>query len=1019
MKRIVSVLLAIVLLLSIIAGITVSAQASVAGIPYLSPLKNKYVIGEGANQFDFFEKYIAIEAMKEWEQNVYSRPSIETSVIDEYAQKIGVINSNGKPNTNLSEYERIAKIYQYAHLTHTYSTSQESGWNIAIFIRSGICQTFSGIINEFCKRAGIECWQIWGGADHAWNVVKLDGKYYAIDVARNKFLTEPSAGVASWKTDATTVTSANNGTCYDSSTGSGTGVQQWINKVGSSNLATSTYSKTKIDEYGELVNPSTTLATPSVVSTTATDEGVVVKFKGVSNADWYEVYTAPIDGVMNNVSIERWGEKTNYSGDFVYYKQSYMDGDFKFTKSATIHSIDKNESGQYQCFLENSDGNGLIVFVVAKNINGECNLATDFSAITGTTNNEKLVSLIGKNYLKPADEGKDKTSGKTITDATAAQINSTNYVLYKSNAKHLATNGNHAYSKVVTVRVAGAGTQGAEVYECKNCLQREMRYTDALPALSLATPKLSSVANATTGVKISWGKVSGAAKYRVFYKTASGDWTKAGDTTSTSFTWEGAKNNTKYTFTVRCISSDGKTYTSSYDKTGKSIWFYSAPAFSAPEGGNSGVIIKWNKVGGVSKYAIFRKVSDGSYAKIGTSNSTSFVDKTAKKGVKYVYTVRCLSNVGNSYVSSFNTGKSITYVATPKVSSISNVVGGVKISWGKVSGAAKYRVFYKIGNETTWHKVGDTTSTNYTFTKVKDNTKYTFTVRCITGDGKTYASGYNTTGKSIWFYSAPTVTSLEGNNSGVTIKWNKVGGVSKYVVYRKLNGGEYAKIGTVNSTSYTDKTAKTGKKYIYTVRCLSNDGKVLVSSYNAGKSITYLATPKVSSLTNVADGVQIKWNKVSGATKYAVFYKTGKNGWKKIATTTSTSYTWKGAKNNTTYAFTVRCVSSDGKSFVSGYNTSGKSIKFLSAPKISSVNKNTSSVTIKWGKVTGAAKYRVFYRVGNGEWKKLKDTTSTSFTWSGWKNLKKGTNYTFTVRCISKDGKTYTSGYTSGKSITK
>ena len=121
-----------------------------------------------------------------------------------------------------------------------------------------------------------------------------------------------------------------------------------------------------------------------------------------------------------------------------------------------------------------------------------------------------------------------------------------------------------------------------------------------------------------------------------------------------------------------------------------------------------------------------------------------------------------------------------------------------------------------------------------------------------------------------------------------------------------------------------------------------------------------LATPKLSSVANAANGVTIKWGAVSGAAKYRVFYKTGSSGWKKIADTTSTSYTWTGAQNGTKYTFTVRCVSADGATFTSAYDTTGKSITYtsgqLATPKLSSVANASNGVTIQWGAVSGAAK---------------------------------------------------------------
>ena len=357
---------------------------------------------------------------------------------------------------------------------------------------------------------------------------------------------------------------------------------------------------------------------------------------------------------------------------------------------------------------------------------------------------------------------------------------------------------------------------------------------------------------------------------------------------------------------------------------------------------------------------------------------------------------------------------------TPKISSVSGTATGIQIKWGKVTGAEKYRVFYKNSVETTWHKAGDSASTSYTWTGAKSGIEYFFTVRCLSGDGKSYTSNYDPTGKNIDYIAAPKLSSVTNTATGVQIKWGKVNWAAKYRVFYKTGNGNWKKLVDTTSTSYTWKDAKKGTKYSFTVRCVTSDGELYTSGYdNTGKSITYspnLATPKLSSVSNTATGVKISWGKVTGAAKYRVFYKTGNSGWKKLADTTSTSYTWKGAKSDTKYTFTVRCLSKDGKSYTSAYDSKGKTITYVAAPKISSLSKTSSGVQIKWGKVTGAVNYKVFRKTANGKWTVVGTTTSTSFVD---KTAKKGTKYTYTVRCISKDGKSYTSSYDSkGKTIT-
>ena len=82
-------------------------------------------------------------------------------------------------------------------------------------------------------------------------------------------------------------------------------------------------------------------------------------------------------------------------------------------------------------------------------------------------------------------------------------------------------------------------------------LNTPVQYAQVAKA-SLATPKISKAESVYGGVKLTWGKVSGAAKYRVYYKGSKG-WTKLTDTTATSFTDKDVSSGKNYTYTVRCI----------------------------------------------------------------------------------------------------------------------------------------------------------------------------------------------------------------------------------------------------------------------------------------------------------------------------------------------------------------------------------------------------------------------------------------------------------------------------------
>ena len=359
-------------------------------------------------------------------------------------------------------------------------------------------------------------------------------------------------------------------------------------------------------------------------------------------------------------------------------------------------------------------------------------------------------------------------------------------------------------------------------------------------------------------------------------------------------------------------------------------------------------------------------------------------------------------------------------LATPKISKAESVYGGVKLTWNKVNGAAKYRVYYK--GRKGWTRMVDTTSTSYIDKDVSSGRNYTYTVRCISADGKSFTSGYDSKGTTVKYIAAPEISKLESVNGGVKISWGKVSGATKYRVYYKGSKG-WTKMVDTTSTSYIDKDVSSGRNYTYTVRCITSDAKKFTSGYNpTGKSVKYVATPKISKVESVYDGTKITWNKVAGAEKYRVYYK-DRTGWNKLADTTGTSVLDDGLlvsevdKNlDSVVSYTVRCISKDGKKYTSGYDSKGKkSVNKQYPPLICNILTVNNGIKLEFTyDLPSNSKYRV-YRKENGSWKKLAETYNESYTD---RSVKAGKSYTYTIRCVSNDGKKFTSSYnTSGVTL--
>ena len=263
----------------------------------------------------------------------------------------------------------------------------------------------------------------------------------------------------------------------------------------------------------------------------------------------------------------------------------------------------------------------------------------------------------------------------------------------------------------------------------------------------------------------------------------------------------------------------------------------------------------------------------------------------------------------------------------PDLVSVANTTSGVNFTWSEVEGADSYIVYRRAYNTKTkkwsgWTRIADdVTATSYVDKTAKSG-YYRYTVRAVNEGG---TSGYDANGLKTYFLATPKVTSTANTNSAITVKWGKVAGATGYIVYRKTGNGKWQNIGKITGTSFTDKTAKAGVTYRYTVRAYY--GSYLSSFVANGYAVRRLTTPTLKSVTSSKSGVTFTWGKVAGATGYNVYRKTGNGGWQKIATVKGTStvkYLDKTAKKGVTYKYTVRAYYGTSTSY---YNTKGLTIK--------------------------------------------------------------------------------------------
>ena len=423
------------------------------------------------------------------------------------------------------------------------------------------------------------------------------------------------------------------------------------------------------------------------------------------------------------------------------------------------------------------------------------------------------------------------------------------------------------------------------------------------------------------------------------------------------------------------------------------------------ENAYGGVKVTWNAVSGADKYIVYRSQYSGGkwskWANIGSSTTTIYLDKTAKNGVKYKYTVKAKNIVGSG--SCDKTGVSTTYIAAPTVK-IKNASNGIKVSWNKISGATGYTVYrsqYSGGKWSGWEKKGTTKpSTNsWTDKSAKSGVKYKYTVRTVNGK---LASGFKGT-SSLVFLSAPTVK-IANASTGVKVSWNKVAGAKNYAVYRsEYSNGKWTswkKISTVDAvTSTVDTTAKSGVQYKYTVKAINGKS---AGTYKASSQLLYLAQP-TTKVANSSSGIKVTWTKSAGAKSYNIYrseYVNGKwSSWKNVSTAKAdkTSWTDKNVKNGVQYKYAVRAV--NGK-VMSTYKATAALVR-LKQPVVT-VKLNENSVDVSWKKITGAKSYKIYRsELVDGKWTNWATVSSKSTLTFVDEAVTAGATYRYAVKAVN------------------
>lgn len=545
----------------------------------------------------------------------------------------------------------------------------------------------------------------------------------------------------------------------------------------------------------------------------------------------------------------------------------------------------------------------------------------------------------------------------------------------------------------------------------------------------IGTPEIAYFANTVGGVRIYWKNLY-EGQMRVYRRTVGSGWTRLTDGVAFDeslaytdpgdgsqymyFTDTTAADGVKYIYTIRAYDNALDAFVTDHN-SGKSYTRQGLPVITGAANTETGVKISWKAYSGAAKYRVYCHAERPgmrswdllgvNWQRLTTTSGTSYVDTGCPDGEIRVYTVRAL-NSSDDFISDYDrVGVNNLYYSAPVIKNLEPVsvigegggtVTSILLEWDALPGV-EYRVYRKTAGES-WTRLAQVEADSFTDNTAAPGTEYLYTLRVTDHDGN-FLSDY-LSGRRIKYTAVPAVKKIENVENGAEITWDPVEGADYYRVYYRAEEGGWIRLTTQKNTSFVDTSVKNGEERVYTLRALNAKKDTFVSDYNRdGWRNTYFAPPVIRSIESTFDGILLTWDRPEGAEDYRVYRKVGNASWTRLAQTAESSYLDNNIESGTTYRYTLRMVSAEGERFMSDYN-SGKTIQYVEAPVITSLQNAEKGVKIKWDPVAGAYSYRIYYRVEDG-WKRLAAQKKTEYTDTSVGN---GETRIYTVRCIDEKG---------------
>ena len=483
-----------------------------------------------------------------------------------------------------------------------------------------------------------------------------------------------------------------------------------------------------------------------------------------------------------------------------------------------------------------------------------------------------------------------------------------------------------AHSYKTTVVAPTLTSQGYTVHECTVChYSYKDSYTSQITLSAVTGAKVKT--QGTTSLTLAWDKNASANGY-VVEQYKGGKWTQITKTASNavvSYTVNGLKADTTYTFRIKGYVVSGTTeYSSEYTRLAAKTRIANVGTFKGSTVSDSAVKLDWSKNDKATGYVI-EQYKGGKWTVLATTKNNTTLTFTVKglaEGTAYSFRIKSFRKTGSTTeFSEYTAIKAATLLDGVSDFKVTSVTGSwITLEWAKNDKATGYSIEqYKGGKWTALATTKNNTTLTFTVKGLASATVYSFRIKSFRkAGGKIEYSEYASLKAATSFGGVNNLTVKSYTASTITLVWNKNAGATGYAL-EQYKGGKWVRIAKTSSNavvSYTVSGLAADTTYTFRVRAYKTAaGKTIYSEYARLAAKTRIA--KVATFTGSAvsaSAVKLDWRKNDKATGYVIEqYKGGK--WTVLATTknnTTLTFTVKGLAKGTIYSFRIKAFRKTG-----------------------------------------------------------------------------------------------------------